>query len=123
VISLASHFTLVKANPILALPPNVDLLKVYSNFLRYLFDHTRTYLCEHTGSDPWLELGNQFEVILTHPNDWNVIQQRFLEKAVIAAELIPANAVKTRLHFLKESLASISALSIHTALADSLAVR
>jgi hypothetical protein len=100
------------------------MLKVYSNFLRFLFDHTRSYLREHTGSDPWLEIGNQAEVILTHPNGWNVIQQRFLQKAVIAAGLMPENAVKTRLHFLEESEASTSfCMSIHSALVHSLAVR
>ena len=40
-------------NPPLELPPNVDLLKVYSDFLRYLFTHTQTYLRECTDSDPW----------------------------------------------------------------------
>lgn len=116
---LVLHFMLVTSHPIPELPFNVDLLKIYSDFLRYLYNHTRRYLRESIGSDPWLELGNQAEIILTHPNCWNVIQQRFLRKAVIAAELIPANAVKTRLHFFEESEVSTS---IYTALADRITV-
>jgi hypothetical protein len=110
--------------PLLELPPNVNLLKVYSDFLQYLHIQTRRYLRETTGSDPWLEPSNQAEVILTHPNGWNVIQQRFLQKAVIAAELVPAHAVKTRLHFLEESEASASfCMSTNPALAAATTVR
>jgi len=109
--------------PLKELPPNVDLLKVYSDFLRYLCCHTRNYLRETFIPDPWAELGDQVELILTHPNGWNVIQQRFLQKAVVAAELIPANAVKTRLHFLEESEASTSfCMAVHTELADNIQV-
>jgi len=71
-----------------------------------------------------VELGDQVELILTHPNGWNVIQQRFLQKAVVAAELIPASAVKTRLHFLEESEASTSfCMAVRAELADSIQVR
>jgi len=96
-------------------------LKVYSDFLRYLFTHTQTYLRDRTDSDPRLELGDQAEVILTHPNGWDIMQQRFLQKAVVAAELIPANEIQTRLHFLEEGEAATSfCMSIHTALAGSI---
>jgi len=99
-------------------------LKVYSDFLRYLFTHTQTYLRDRTDSDPRLELGDQAEVILTHPNGWDIMQQRFLQKAVVAAELIPANEIQTRLHFLEEGEAATSfCMSIHTALAGSITVR
>ena len=99
-------------------------MKVYSDFLRYLFTRTQTYLRDRTDSDPWLELGDQAEVILTHPNGWNIIQQRFLQKAVVTAELIPANEIQARLHFLEEGEAAASfCMSMHTALAASITVR
>lgn len=107
----------------LELPPKVGLQKIYSDFLRYILCHTRKYLCEATGSDPWLEQGDQAEVILTHPSAWGPNQQQFLQKAVIAAELIPADAVETRLHFLEEIEASMSfCVSMHTTLANDIPV-
>ena len=122
-VFLVLHFTLVTAHPVPELPFNVDLLKIYSDFLRFLFDHTRTHLELEHGSGPWLELGNQAEIILTHPNCWNESQQLFLRKAVIAAELVPANAVETRLHFFGESEAFASSLIFgNPALAKRIAV-
>jgi hypothetical protein len=86
----------------------VGLQRVYSDYLSYLFGHTRTYLSGLYSPDPWLEQGGQAEIILTCPNQLNEAQRNFLREAIVAAGILPANAINNRLHFVEESEAIIS---------------
>lgn len=81
-------------------------MTVYSDFLSFLLEHTRRYLKESTGTDPWLELGQKAQIILPHPNGWGEDQQRFLRKAAVAAGLVSRDNVKANVQFVEEAEAS-----------------
>jgi hypothetical protein len=106
------------------LPHDINLLKVYTDYLSYLFAHTRQYLNDYSGLDLWSEHGSKAKIVLTHPHGCGVIQQQFLQRAAIAAGLVPARAIQTRLVFLRESEASMSfCMAKNPTLAANLPVR
>jgi hypothetical protein len=63
----------------------IPLKKIYADFLSYLLTQTRRHLKDSTGSDPWPEMAEKAEIVLSHPNRWGESQQKFLQKAAIAA--------------------------------------
>lgn len=96
---------------------------MYTQFLSYLLAHTRTYLRDITASDPWENYGRQAHIILPHPTGWGADQQSFLQDAVVAAGLLPRDAVRTRLHFVEEGEASMTfCMATQAALAEQLTV-
>lgn len=89
-----------------ALPPGVDIRSVYSDFINYLLCHTRQYLAEYTGSDPWSS-SNEIDVVLTHPSWWGAAQKTTILKATNAA-LALHRGPGVRLHLVAENAAMVS---------------
>lgn len=85
---------------------SVPLPRIYADYLAYLLQHTRTYLRDALGKDPWDTLKDKAEIVLSHPNRWGESQQKFLETAAITADLISRGGARTRLHFVEEAEAA-----------------
>ncbi|KAF8311672.1 uncharacterized protein EI90DRAFT_3138173 [Cantharellus anzutake] len=116
--SLAKHFKLhlhpgAKSNRLdIALDPlpyGVTLLKIYTDFFTYLFDHARHAFCDRVpdGEFVWSRCSEKVEIVITHPNGWGPTEQTFLRDAAIAAKLVrEADAVK-RTFFVSEAEAGV----------------
>lgn len=91
------------------LPANVTLEKVYTDFLRFTFDHAKQYFQTSTldGNLLWDRLGRSFELVFAIPNGWSETQQNFLRTVIVAAGILPANFAQTRLSFVSEAEASV----------------
>jgi hypothetical protein len=87
----------------LALPPDVRLERVYTDFVRYVLDHTRKHLISDTGSDPWTP---DVEIVLAHPNGWGKHEQDFLLGVAVSAGLISESARSKQVYFVEEAEAS-----------------
>jgi hypothetical protein len=90
------------------LPPGVTITQVYSDYLRYIINHTRQHLHDYSGWDVWAEHYDQVEIILAHPNHWGKREQDILEQAAVNAGAISKKGCDTRLHFVEEAEASAS---------------
>lgn len=100
----------IKDDDIPPLPEGLDAVRVLSDFMKYLFHCTRSYIMEsHTsGSDLWKSLGNRIDFVLTHPNGWEGRQQQQIRQAAELAGLIPEGPDgQSRLHLLTEGEASL----------------
>ncbi|KAI0086059.1 hypothetical protein BDY19DRAFT_895433 [Irpex rosettiformis] len=82
----------------------------FADFLRYLFACTRTYIIEtHPGGEIfWNSVENHTEIILSHPNGWEGLQQSKMRDGAVSAGLIPDTlAGHQRIHFISEGEASL----------------
>jgi hypothetical protein len=91
------------------LPTGVDLRKVYSDFIKYLYDHARRFFTESTpnGENIWNRLQSKIIVIFCHPNGWDVSQQSFLSECAVKAGIIRKEDVDDRVNFVTEGEASV----------------
>jgi hypothetical protein len=102
---------------------DIPLKRIYADFLTYLLAQTRRHLRDCTGSDPWPEMAEQTEIVLSHPNRWGESQQKFLQQAVIAAGLVSEKGASERLVFIEEGEASASfCMSTNNAMAAKMTV-
>ncbi|PFH46144.1 hypothetical protein AMATHDRAFT_8154 [Amanita thiersii Skay4041] len=90
------------------LPPNKTGVDAYGDLLAYLYQATKTYICQRQGSDIWDSVANNVDYILTHPNGWEGKQQSELRRAARLAGLVnnEADALK-KVHFVTEGEASL----------------
>ncbi|KAG8717706.1 hypothetical protein FRC08_006898 [Ceratobasidium sp. 394] len=104
------------------LPVGVPLSQIYSDFFRYLLQHTQTYFEDHIldGKKIWRTYKPTLEIIVAHPNGWGIREQAFLRSAVVAAEFINANDAGSRVHFVSEAEASVHFCIFHTNLGSQL---
>jgi len=106
------------------LPPNVTITQVYSDYMRYIINHTRQHLHDYLGRDVWTENYDQVEIILAHPNHWGSHEQDILEQAAVNAGAISKKGTAKRLHFVEEAEASASfCTSTKPAVTNKLTVR
>ncbi|KAG9103543.1 hypothetical protein FRC06_010028 [Ceratobasidium sp. 370] len=114
---LAKHFKLhlhpgdMKAKHKLkldGLPAGVPLRRIYSDFMRYLLGHTRSFFQERVVDGPviWENYHSQMEVIIAHPNGWGIREQTFLRDAAVDAGLASA-AFSYKVRFVTEAEASV----------------
>lgn len=92
------------------LPPGKTVIDVFADFLSYLFQCAKTYLIEAlpNGSSLWTSVADRIEIILSHPNGWEGLQQGKMREAAAKAGLIPDTvAGHARLHFVSEGEASL----------------
>ena len=92
------------------LPQNKTVVQVFGDFLRYLYDCTRTYIEEThaTGIELWESLQGQVDFVLTHPNGWEGPQQDQMRRAAIHGGLIPDTPEgRSRVQFVTEGEASL----------------
>ena len=92
------------------LPPGKSIVEVFADFLSYLFKCTRTYIEEAhpNGASIWSSVENRIEVVLSHPNGWEGLQQGKMREAAVLAGIVPDNhAGHSRVHFVSEGEASL----------------
>ena len=92
------------------LPPGKDVVSIFADFLRYLFLCTKQYIVEtnRSGASTWESVADQIEVVLSHPNGWEGLQQGKMRQAAVLAGLVPDNAAgHARVHFVTEGEASM----------------
>ncbi|KAG8759784.1 hypothetical protein FRC11_001447, partial [Ceratobasidium sp. 423] len=112
---LAKHFKLrlypdkIKTRVGKDLPPGVSLEQIYSDFLGYLLEYTRTHFEDHIldGKDIWQKFSPEMEVVLAHPNGWGIREQAFLRSAVIRAGLLTTDRALSQVRFVAEAEASV----------------
>ncbi|KAI0318147.1 hypothetical protein OF83DRAFT_1171359 [Amylostereum chailletii] len=77
--------------PTAVLPPSKNIVSVFADFYRYLFDRVRTYICETnvSGDSIWRSVQGEIDFVLSHPNGWEGQQQSAMRKAAIMAGLVP----------------------------------
>jgi hypothetical protein len=98
------------SNKIPLLPPNKTAVDVFADFLRYLYQCTRTYIQDtHAfGNELWRSLSVSADFVLTHPNGWEGAQQSQMRKAAVMAGLISdTEGGHARLSFVTEGEASL----------------
>jgi hypothetical protein len=89
-----------------ALPANVSISTIYADFMAHLLAHTRKYLANEFGQDPWPELKDIAEIVIAHPNQYRAVQQAVLQEAAIRAGWITAEGAAERLFFVEEGEAA-----------------
>jgi hypothetical protein len=107
-----------------ALPVGIDIIRVYTDYLRYLFKHTKEFfgLHEDQGSQDWETLSQSMDIVLTHPNGWGLREQATLRTAAISAGLFTEANSHRQLSFVSEAEASIHFCIQDAQLASSLRV-
>ncbi|ORY54166.1 hypothetical protein BCR35DRAFT_335850 [Leucosporidium creatinivorum] len=90
------------------LPPHVTIKRVYSSFLAYLLEHTRSWFAEHTleGGETWDRLIGSAQVVMAIPDGWDEVQQAVMKEALVETELL-GDEVEERIDFLREAEASV----------------
>lgn len=89
---------------VLALPSDVSLENIYTDFLTYVLKHTKQHLKADTGSDPWTP---DAEIIIAHPNKWGKTQQDFLMQVAVASGFVEdSDYGRSRIYFVEEAEAS-----------------
>ncbi|CAE6472111.1 unnamed protein product, partial [Rhizoctonia solani] len=65
----------------------VTIEQVYSDFLRYLFQHTEKYFRDRIidGDILWPRYRSKMEFVIAHPNAWGTSQQAFLRNMAVKA--------------------------------------
>ncbi|KAI5982477.1 hypothetical protein EDD15DRAFT_2377772 [Pisolithus albus] len=100
----------IKDDDIPPLPEGLNAVRVLSDFMKYLFQCTRSYIAEShaSGSNMWTSLEDHIEYVLTHPNGWEGRQQQQIRQAAELAGLVPEGLDgQSRLHLLTEGEASL----------------
>ncbi|KAL1756831.1 hypothetical protein FB107DRAFT_289735 [Schizophyllum commune] len=93
------------------LPPTKTIVDVFADFLRYLFDCTKTYIQEShpSGATFWTPFEDTFELVLTHPNGWEGRQQSLMRLAAVQGGIVPDDdAGRARVSFVTEGEASLN---------------
>ncbi|KAG9080758.1 hypothetical protein FRC06_006196, partial [Ceratobasidium sp. 370] len=127
---LAKHFKLhlhpsdLKAKHGLALDPlpaNVPLDQIYTDFLRYLLQHTQQFFEDRIldGKNIWETYKPTMDVVIGHPNGWGIHEQDFLRKAALNAGFANAGG-SDRIHFVSEAEASVHFCTYYTTLGSRL---
>jgi len=66
------------------LPPGLTVETIYSNFLQYLLDNTKTFFVTRTpnGATVWQQLIDDAEFVIAHPNAWGIREQHVLYERI-----------------------------------------
>ena len=106
-------------------PKGKTIVDVVSDFMRYLFDSTKSLFVssDQNGELRWNSVAGSIELILTHPNEWGGLQQSRLRTAAIKAGIVPDTPEgRARIHFVTEGEASFNFCVTHTQAGKSLKV-
>jgi hypothetical protein len=99
------------------LPKGKTIIDVFADFMRYLFDSTKTLFIasEPNGELRWNSVSNNIELVLAHPNGWGGPQQMQLRTAAARAGIVPDTPDgRSRVHFVTEGEASFNFCATHT---------
>ncbi|KAG8792690.1 hypothetical protein FRC17_008556, partial [Serendipita sp. 399] len=83
---------------------------VYSTFLRYMFDCTKSFFETNTpnGVAIWNRLKKDMVIVLCTPNGWDTAQQGFMKRAARQAGMVDSEeAADLRIEFVTEGEASV----------------
>jgi len=108
------------------LPKGKTIVDVFADFMRYLFDSTKTFFIssEPIGELRWNSVSKSIELVLTHPNGWGDPQQTLLRNAAVQAGIVPDTPVgRSSVHFVTEGEASFNFCATHTQAGKDLKVR
>ena len=107
------------------LPRGKTIMDVFSDFMRYLFDSTKTLFIssDQNGENRWNSVSRTIELVLTHPNEWGGPQQTQLRAAAVRANIVPDTLEgRARVHFVTEGEASFNFCATHTQAGENLKV-
>jgi hypothetical protein len=110
----------------MSLPKGKTIVDVFSDFMRYLFDSTKTLFIssDQNGEKRWDSVAHNIELVLTHPNGWGGPQQSQLRSAAVKANIVPDTpAGLSRVHFVTEGEASFHFCAMDTQEGKALKVR
>jgi hypothetical protein len=98
------------------LPKGVSLEKVYTDFIKYVYNAARNFFVNGTpnGFNIWNRLRDSIIVVLCTPNGWDISQHTFLRKVAIRAGLVTESDADRRLEFITEGEASVHYALAHT---------
>ncbi|KAJ7048203.1 hypothetical protein C8F01DRAFT_139384 [Mycena amicta] len=100
-----------KLNDIPPLPPHKKVVEVFADFYRYLYTCAKAYITTYhaQGSQLWIALEGEMEIVLTHPNGWGGVQQQSMRAAAVAGGMVP-NLFEghRRIRFITEGEASLN---------------
>jgi hypothetical protein len=100
------------------LPKGVQLIDVYSDFFRYLYESTRQYFTNRVpnGTSIWtkLEGSGAINFILAIPNGWEASQFAFLRRAAIKGGLVDEKTADERIDYVTEGEASVHYVLAHS---------
>ena len=108
------------------LPEGKNIVDVFADFMRYLFDSTRALFkdSESNGELRWNSVSESIELVLAHPNGWGGPQQAHLRNAAVKAGIVQDTpAGRSRVHFVTEGEASFSFCVVNTEAGKNLKVR
>jgi hypothetical protein len=90
------------------LPPNKTATDVLADFLSYLFNCAKSYICvtHANGAELWESMKSDISFVLSHPNGWEGYQQTHFRQAVVKAGLIDESEGE-RVSFISEGEASL----------------
>ena len=91
------------------LPVGKTIVDVFSDFMSYLFDSTKTLFVssDRNGENRWNSVSGAIELVLSHPNGWGGPQQSQLRTAAVRAKIVPdTQEGRARVHFVTEGEAS-----------------
>ncbi|KAJ3971067.1 hypothetical protein EV361DRAFT_847593 [Lentinula raphanica] len=89
------------------LPNNKTPLGVFSDFLRYLYECTKSCIQKTIGDLVWNSVQFNIDFILSHPNGWEMTQQAQMRQAAILAGLVFEDESQERVHFVTEGEATL----------------
>ncbi|KAG8727674.1 hypothetical protein FRC10_005777, partial [Ceratobasidium sp. 414] len=91
------------------LPVGLTVDRVYTDYFRYLFKHTRTFFQGHTflGQDIWRSLCTSMDIVIAHPNGWGTREQGILRKAAVEAGWSTRRRSEQQISFVSEAEASV----------------
>ena len=107
------------------LPMGKTIVDVFSDFMRYLFDSTKSLFIssDQNGQHRWNSVSRNIELVLTHPNGWGGPQQSQLRTAAIRANIVSDTPEgHARVHFVTEGEASFNFCVTHTRAGENLKV-
>lgn len=89
---------------------NTSIVKIFADFLQYMYQCAKNYIQETPTVGPplWNSLQDHIEYIFTHPNGWGGAQQSQMRRAAVLANLIPdTHQGHDRVQFVTEGEASL----------------
>ena len=116
----------MKAQMSTKLPKGKTIIDVFADFMRYLFESTKALFkaTEPNGEIRWNSVSSNIELVLTHPNGWEGLQQSQLRTAAVRAGIVPDNAAgRSRIYFVTEGEASFNFCVTNTQAGKNLKVR
>ena len=102
--------SLTDGSKIPPLPFNHTVVKVFADYIKYLYDCSKAYIKEThaNGASLWQSVEQTIEYVLTHPNGWEGSQQNQMRQAAVKAGLISDNDTgHARVSFVTEGEASL----------------